>query len=265
MTASVTLTLNDRVATITLNRPDTRNALSADVVDGLVNALLACQANAQISCIILTGAGKSFSSGGNLHEIKALTAEQGMDPMALAEWYRTGIQRIPMTMNAIDVPVIAAVNGHAIGAGCDLATMADIRIADSAAVFAESFLRVGIIPGDGGAWFLPRAVGMARANEMLFTAEGVAADKALAWGLVSQVVAPEALIDAAEALAAKVVAQPPAAIRNAKRLMRAAQHMPLEDSLHMAAAMQGVLQQLADHHEAISAILEKRKPSFEGR
>ncbi|MFT6774469.1 MAG: enoyl-CoA hydratase/carnithine racemase [Paracoccaceae bacterium] len=265
MTQSVTLSHEGRIATVTLNRPDTRNALSADVVDGLVSALEACQNDPAISCIILTGAGKSFSSGGNLHEIKALTADQHMTEAELANWYQTGIQRIPMTMEAIDVPVIAAVNGHAIGAGCDLTAMADMRIAAEDAIFAESFLRVGIIPGDGGAWFLPRVVGAARANQMLYTAEGVDAATALAWGLVSSVVPNADLMAAAHAMAQKVVAQPPAAIRMAKRLMRAARTMPLDDHLKMAAGMQGELQQLADHHEAIDAILEKRKPSFQGR
>lgn len=265
MTDSVLLERNERIATITLNRPDTRNALSADVVEGLVDALNTCQADSSVSCIVLTGNGKSFSSGGNLHEIKALTAEQKMDPAALEEWYRNGIQRIPMTMNAIDVPVVAAVNGHAIGAGCDLAAMCDMRVASEDAVFAESFLRVGIIPGDGGAWFLPRVIGQARANEMLYTAEGIPAGKALSWGLVSEVVPHDALLDTAKAIAAKVVANPPLAIRRAKRIMRASADMSLADSLGMAATAQGILQQHDDHREAIDAILEKRKPSFQGR
>lgn len=265
MTAPVLLDLDDRIATITLNRPDTRNALSADVVTGLVDALQTCQNDAAISCIILTGTGRSFSSGGNLEELKGLTADRRLGPLEIEQWYRTGIQTIPLTMNSIDVPVIAAVNGHAIGAGCDLAAMADMRICDTNAVFAESFLRVGIIPGDGGAWFLPRVVGLARANEMLYTAEGIRADKALEWGLVSKIAEPEDLLAAVRDIAEKVVAQPPLAIRKAKRLMRASQHLPLDDSLQMAATMQGVLQQLRDHQEAISAIMEKRTPSFEGK
>lgn len=265
MTDSVLLDVNDRIATITLNRDDTRNALSLDVVDGLVDAFLEIQANRDVSCAILTGAGKAFSSGGNLREIGEMTSVQNRTPQEIEDWYRTGIQRIPLTMESIEVPVIAAVNGPAIGAGCDLATMCDMRICSDKAVFAESFLRVGIIPGDGGTWFLPRVVGYARAVQMLYTAEGIDPKRALDWGLVSEVVAPEELMTRAQAMAELVVANPPDAIRKGKQLMLAGQRLGLKDSLDMAAAMQGVLQQLEDHQEAIRAILEKRKPSFSGR
>ena len=264
MTDAVTLERDGRIAVVTLNRPDTLNALSADVVEGLVAAMGEADADDGISCAVLTGAGRAFSSGGNLKEIKALTADQGMDAIAVERWYRDGIQRIPMVMNAISVPVVAAVNGHAIGAGCDLATMCDIRIGGEDAQFAESFLKVGIIPGDGGAWFLPRVVGQARAMEMLLTGRRIKAAEAAEWGLVSRVVANDALIDEAMKMATTVAAQPPVALRAAKRLFRATQNMGLEDSLASAAAAQGMLQQMADHHEAIDAILEKRAPVFEG-
>ena len=182
----------------------------------------------------------------------------------MERWYRDGIQRIPMTMNAISLPVVAAVNGHAIGAGCDLATMCDIRIGGEDAQFAESFLKVGIIPGDGGAWFLPRVVGQARAMEMLLTGRRIKAAEAAEWGLVSRVVANDDLMAEAMKTAAAVAAQPPVALRAAKRLFRATQNMGLEDSLSAAASAQGMLQQMADHHEAIDAILEKRAPVFKG-
>ena len=147
---------NDRIVTITLNKPETRNALSKDLCEALVDAINKADADPGVSCVVLAANGKSFSSGGNLHEIKAMTAEQNMTPLEIENWYKTGIQRIPLSFSQISVPVIAAVNGHAIGAGNDLTTMCDIRIAGEDAIFAESFLRVGIIPGDGGAWLLPR-------------------------------------------------------------------------------------------------------------
>lgn len=253
------------VATITLNRDETRNALSDEVIAALLEALARAEGDKSISCVILTGAGKAFSSGGNLRDIGAMTAEKGMTPLEIEEWYTTGIQRIPLMMEQLTVPVIAAVNGPAIGAGNDLATMCDMQIASTRAVFAESFLKVGIIPGDGGAWFLPRIVGYARAAEMLYTAEPIDADKALAWGLVSQVVEPDDLMDAANRLAAKVVSNPPFALRKGKEIMLSAQRMGLEDSLAKAAITQGVLQQMEDHQEAVHAILEKRKPQFKGR
>ncbi len=265
MTDAVLTERDGRIAVITLNRPETRNALATEVVDGLVAALDDAEADPGISCVVLTGAGKSFSSGGNLHEIKALTQDKKLNPVELEAWYRNGIQRIPMAMNRISVPVVAAVNGHAIGAGCDLATMADIRIAAEDAVFAESFLRVGIIPGDGGAWFLPRVIGFARASEMLLTSRRVAAAEAAEWGLVSRVVPAANLMDTAREIAGEIASQPPVALRKAKALIRATQGMSLDDGLAAAAVAQGVLQQMDDHHEAIDAILEKREPVFRGR
>jgi enoyl-CoA hydratase/carnithine racemase len=194
-----------------------------------------------------------------------MTAEQNMSPLQIEQWYKTGIQRIPLAMSDISVPVIAAVNGHAIGAGNDLATMCDIRIASEDAIFAESFLRVGLIPGDGGAWLLPRIIGQARANQMLFTGEFIDAQKALNYGLVSEVVANDDLLKRAYELADQVVALPPSAIRKTKELVRTAQSVTLKENLDEAALFQGVLQQLDDHREAIDAILEKRKPVFQGR
>ena len=252
------------VATVTLNRDETRNALSDEVVDGLLAAMACAENDSSISCVILTGAGKAFSSGGNLRDIGAMTAEKAMSPLEIEDWYKNGIQRMPLMMEKLTVPVIAAVNGPAIGAGNDLATMCDMRIASTKARFAESFLKVGIIPGDGGAWFLPRIIGYARAAEMLYTAEAIDAAKALEWGLVSQVIEPEDLMGAARAMATKVVANPPFTLRKGKEIMLAAQRMGLEDSLAKAATTQGILQQMQDHQEAVNAILEKRSPKFKG-
>ena len=160
MSKSVLYEQDDRIVKITLNRPDTRNALSGDIIEGLVEHLQKADKDKNVGCVILTGAGKSFSSGGNLQEIKDMTTKDKMTQAQLEDWYRFGIQKIPLTMNSIDVPVIAAVNGHAIGAGNDLCTMCDIRIAGEDAKFSESFLRIGIIPGDGGSWFLPKIIGL---------------------------------------------------------------------------------------------------------
>lgn len=253
-----------RIVTITLNKPESRNALSLDLCDALITAMKKADDDSDVSCVILAANGKSFSAGGNLHEIRAMTAEQKMSPLAVENWYKTGIQRIPLTMAEITVPVIAAVNGHAIGAGNDLTTMCDIRIAGEDAIFAESFLRVGIIPGDGGAWLLPRIIGEARAKQMLFTGEFIDAGKALDYGLVSEVVANDKLLERARQLAEMVAALPPVAIRKTKQLLRSAQSVTLKENLDQAALFQGVLQQLDDHREAIDAILEKRQPVFKG-
>ena len=253
-----------RVAIITLNRPDTRNALSDDLVPALIEALNRANDDAGVSCVVLTGEGKSFSSGGNLKEIRAMTQEKKLSTHELRNWYVDMIQQIPRTMAELTVPVIAAVNGHAIGAGCDLTMMCDIRIASEKALFAESFMRVGLIPGDGGAWFLPRVIGLSRACEMSYTCDMIDAQKADKWGMVSDVVTPEDLMDTAIAMADRIAAHPPLGVRYAKKLITASQDMPLNAALEMAAGMQATLQNTDDHLEAIDAALEKRDPVFKG-
>ena len=262
MSKSVLYEQNKRIVTITLNRPDTRNALSGDIIDGLVDSFKKADRDKNVGCVILTGAGKSFSSGGNLQEIKDMTTKDNMSQSQLEDWYRFGIQKIPLTMNSIDVPVVAAINGHAIGAGNDLCTMCDIRIAGEDAKFSESFLRIGIIPGDGGSWFLPKIIGLSRANEMILTCDVLNAEKALDWGLVSQVVSNEELLKKANEIATKIAEQPPEASRRAKRLLRMSQNVPLDKALEMAASQQSILQMMDDHREAIDALLEKRSPKY---
>tara|TARA_B110000114_G_scaffold75011_1_gene79390 strand:+ start:7 stop:804 length:798 start_codon:yes stop_codon:yes gene_type:complete len=262
MSESIIYEQDQRVVTITLNRPDTRNALSGDLIDGLINALEKANRDKNVGCVILTGAGKSFSSGGNLQEIKNMTTKDNMSQSQLEDWYRFGIQKIPLTMNAIDVPIVAAVNGHAIGAGNDLCTMCDIRIAGEDAKFSESFLRIGIIPGDGGSWFLPKIIGLSRAAEMILTCDVLDAKKALNWGLVSQVVKNEELIIQAKEIANKIASQPPEASRRAKRLLRMSQNVSLDNALEMAASQQSILQMMDDHREALDALIEKRKPKY---
>ena len=188
----------------------------------------------------------------------------GGTPPNLRDGYRNGIQRIPMAVSGLEVPIIAAVNGAAIGAGCDLTMMCDIRIASEKAIFAESFVKVGLIPGDGGAWFLPRVVGLARANEMAFTGDQVNAQMALDWGLVSQVVAPDDLMTAANEMAARIAVNPPSALRMTKKLIKESQHAQLESVLEMSASLQALAHQTKDHAEAVAAFVEKRKPEFTG-
>ena len=262
---SVSYEKTGRIVRLVLNRPDTRNALSKDVIEDLVDGLNKANDDKDVNVAIIFGAGKGFSSGGNLQELRAMTTTDNLSPQGIADWYTSGIQRIPLTIDALDIVTIAAVHGHAIGACCDLAAMCDLRIAADTASFAESFLRVGLIPGDGGAWFLPRIIGVARAKEMLLTANPVNAAKALQWGLVSDVVTEEELDNAAMAMAKNIAGLPPVGIRKAKQLIRKTVTDSLADSLDMAALMQADLQQLDDHLEAIDSILEKRKPTFTGK
>ena len=179
--------------------------------------------------------------------------------------YKFGIQRLPLAFEALDVPVIAAVNGPAIGAGCDLACMCDIRIASDTASFAESFVKIGLVPGDGGAWLLPRIVGFSKACEMALTGDAVNAQEALSIGLVSQVVASSGLLAAAGAMAARIAANPAHAVRMTKRLLRASRDSNLATLLEMSASFQALAHVTEDHKEAVSAFLNKRKASFTGQ
>jgi enoyl-CoA hydratase/carnithine racemase len=214
-----------------------------------------------VRCAILTANGPSFSAGGDLREMQR---QQGPEAgqMQIRQDYRQGIQRLTMGLFNLEVPLIAAINGHAIGAGLDLACLCDIRIASTRARFAESFVRLGIIPGDGGAWLLPRAIGLSRAAEMAFTGETIDARQALEWNLVSRVVEPEALMPAARELAGRIAANPSHALRLTKRLIREAQHSRLDTVLELSAAFQAISHKTADHREAVSAFLEKRPPQF---
>ncbi len=250
------------ILTVTMNQPETRNALTGNTaVDEFVQLCDDVRRDASVKVVILTASGPIFSSGGNVKDMQRFF-DDALTPDMIREEYRQGIQRIPKALYQLDVPVICAINGPAIGAGLDLTCMCDIRIASETATFAESFVRVGIVPGDGGAWLLPRAVGMARAAEMAFTGEAISAAQALAWGLVSRVVAPEQLQAEAKALAAKIAANPGVVMRMTKRLLREGEHSSLESLLEMSAGYQALAHKTADHREAVTAFVEKRKPQF---
>ncbi|APE46810.1 enoyl-CoA hydratase [Delftia sp. HK171] len=249
--------------TLTMNQPETRNALTGNTaVEEFVQVCDEIRRDASVKAVILTGAGPIFSSGGNVKDMQRFF-DDALTPDAIREEYRQGIQRIPRALTQLDVPVICAINGPAIGAGLDLTCMCDIRIASETATFAESFVRVGIVPGDGGAWLLPRAVGRAKAAEMAFTGEAIDAQQALACGLVSRVVPADQLLPTARALADKIAANPGAVMRMTKRLLREGEHSTLESLLELSAGYQALAHKTADHREAVMAFVEKRKPRFQ--
>jgi enoyl-CoA hydratase/carnithine racemase len=251
------------VVTLTMNRPDIRNALSGtDAIEEFVDVCDRITRDLSVRAVILTGAGPAFSSGGNVKTMRENAGKNAGEPAKIRYKYRNGIQRIPLALYDLEVPTIAAVNGPAIGAGNDLACMCDIRIASEQAVFAESFVRLGIIPGDGGAWLLPRAVGMSKASEMAFTGEAIDAGEALSCGLVSRVVPAEQLLPTANEIARKIAANPGHALRLTKRLLRESQHTRLETLLEMSAGFQALAHHTHQHEEAVTAFLEKRTPVF---
>ena len=255
-----------RVVVATLNRPETRNAITGkEMVDELCQLCEWVNSDPEVSVVVLTGADPAFSSGGNVKDMKE---KRGMFSGTLSEivdGYKSHVQRIPLALESIEVPLIAAVNGPAVGAGFDLTLMCDIRIASEKARFGETFLQVGLIPGDGGAWLLPRAVGMSKACEMTFASEVLDAEQALAAGLVSKVVPHDRLMEEALALAGRIAEKPPRALRMSKKLLKMGARMALPDFLEQCAYMQSHCHGSEDHHEALAAMAERRKPQFKGR
>jgi 2-(1,2-epoxy-1,2-dihydrophenyl)acetyl-CoA isomerase len=251
------------VALLTLNRPATRNPLDGEAMYAAFENLFE-QLNGDLSlrAAVLTGSGTAFCSGGDVAKMRERAGMFAGSPEQIAQSYRNGIQRIPRAFQQLQLPIIAAVNGPAIGAGNDLACLCDIRIAATTARFAESFVKVGIVPGDGGCWLLPRVVGVSRAAELAFTGEVIDAQEALRIGLVSRVVERDALLEEALALAQRIAANPPQALRWTKQLLLQARTGTLDEALEAAARFQGLAHHTADHAEAVAAFFEKRAPRF---
>ena len=254
------------VVTLTINRAESRNPLGEEG-DGELFAEACGKINTdrEVRCAILTGAGPAFSAGGN---VKAMRERSGVFAGAgvhIRERYRNGIHRIVRAIWGVEVPLIAAVNGPAIGLGNDVACLADMRLAADTAIFGATFLKIGLVPGDGGAWILPRVLGMARAAELVFTADTIDAATALSWGLVSKVVPAASLMDEARALAARICRQPPDVLRMTKKLMREGQGVSFDTIMEMSAAYQSLAHLTEDHHEAVAAFFEKRPPEYKGR
>lgn len=254
----------DNIAILTMNRPEVRNAIDEDMIDGFERAVQKINSEDNIKVVILTGAGTAFCAGGNVKDMQSRSNIFCGSPAQIRTNYQRHIQRIPLALYDLKVPVIAAVNGPAYGAGCDISLMCDMRIASEQASFAESFIKLGLIPGDGGAWFLPRAVGRARAAEMSFTGDPVDAQTAAEWGLVNRTVSAERLMDEALALARRIARNPIQALRMSKQLLKESERQSLPSLLEMSAAMQALAHFTRDHEEAIDAFIGKREPSFTG-
>lgn len=253
------------VAILTLNAPERRNGIVPALIEAMLAAVADINAAPGINCAILIGADPAFCAGGNLKGMYAREGVYGAGAEERKRFYMEGIQRLTLAMTSIEVPVIAAVNGPAIGAGLDFVMMCPIRIASERASFAESFIKLGMISGDGGAWLLPRGIGDSAAAEMTLTGDTIDAEAARTLGIVSRVVPHDKLMEAARNIAARIARHPPGAIRQNLKLLRESRRLDLAQALDLASTMQAQIQLTDDHYEAVAAAVEKRTPVFTGK
>jgi len=262
MTKELLFEVDGHVAVLTLNRPEKRNAFSPELLRLWREALLEAQQTDTVRAIVLTGAGPDFCAGGDLDNMRKRLGEAALDrKQSLAQ----EIQTIPLTLAGIDKPVLAAVNGAATGAGMDMALMCDLRVAGEGSRFAERYIHVSLVPGAGGAWFLPRVVGTSRALELLWTGRFVAAQEALSLGLVNEVVPDAQVLPHTLALARRIAEAPPIAVRMTKRAVLQGMSMDLRAHLDQISSHMAVVTSTQDHREAIEAFFAKRRPNFTGR
>ena len=257
--------LTEGVAIARLNRPEKKNALSEEMLRELERHLREAQDDTAVRVFVITGAGDAFCSGGDLGR-RAREGESGEPtPLARKNRLQGGTHKVALAIEAFEKPLIAAVNGAAAGAGMDMALMCDLRFAGRSARFSEAYIRVGLIPGNGGCYFLPRIVGSAKALELLWTGEFVDAEEALRIGLVNRVFDDGTLMEETLAFAARLAAGPPLQQRLIKKLMYQSLRTDLRTSLEMVSSHMAVVQSTRDYREAIAAYKEKRQPKFEGR
>lgn len=253
--------VSDHVARVTYDRPDAMNAYDESLLRGAVETFERLDDHEAVRAVVLTGAGDAFCAGVDLKRMP-LTPE-----MEFAE-YEAGLglfQDVVRTIRGLDAPVVAAVNGYALGAGCDTALACDFRIVTDEAVVGETFVDVGFVPGDGGAFLLPRLIGEARAKELIFTGRKLAGAEIVEWDLAREQVPADDLLDAATAFADRLAGRPPVAVAQSKRLVNESFDVDLDRALADATRAQRICSQTRDHAEAVEAFTEDREPEFEGR
>ena len=257
--------VKDNIATLLLNRPEKKNAFTDDMLAQWRQRLLDAQDDESVRVIVVTGAGDAFCSGGDLGR-RAREPDAGA-PTTLQrkQRFRKTTHAVALTMPEIDKPVIAAVNGAAAGAGMDMALMCDIRLAARSARFAEAYVRVGLIPGNGGCYYLPRIVGVARALELLMTGEFVGAEEALRIGLVNHVYDDDKFMESVYAYAGKIASMPPVAISMIKRTVYQSLTCDLRTSLELISSHMAIVQSTDDYREAIAAYKGKRAGIYRGK
>jgi enoyl-CoA hydratase/carnithine racemase len=252
---------DENVAVLTINRPEARNAFSPEMIRLWREHLEEARRDDGVTVIVVTGTGDTFCSGGDIRDM----AEGKLRSWDMKRFLWEGVHRIILTLEDLDKPVIAAINGAAMGAGMDMAIMCDLRVCSDRAKLGESYIQMGLIPGDGGAWFLPRLVGVSKALELLLTADAIDAGQALSLGIVNRVVPHESLMEETMKLARRIAQKPPLAVRMMKRAVYQGTTSTLRSHLDYISSQMSLLSETADHLEAAQAFLEKRKPVFTGK
>ncbi|MBO9667145.1 MAG: enoyl-CoA hydratase/isomerase family protein [Bdellovibrio sp.] len=257
------VTLKQYQLWVTLNNPEQSNAISYEMTDSLTKVLKHADFDSEVRVIVLTGEGTNFCAGG---DIKAMENKTGMfagEPNELRMRYMHGIQQIPKCIEELSTPLIAMVNGAAIGAGCDLAMMCDLRVGSDKSKFGETFVKLGLVPGDGGSFFLQRVIGYSKAMQMSLTGDIVAGEEAHKWGLLNIFTTADLETETTK-LAEKIANNAPVAVQMTKKLMKSAYLNDANNVLEQAAAYQGITQRTQDHFTALEAMKQKKSPTFSG-
>ena len=259
---SILLDVEDRIATITLNRPYRKNAINTNMVNDWVEILDECRNNSNIAAVILTGAGEAFCAGGDKAN---LGSNNKIDPLETKNHFWDHFQRVAKKTALIEKPIVAAVNGMATGAGMDMSLHCDIRFASKNAIFRASYAAFGLVPGNGGTYFLPRIVGTSKALELFWSTDVIDAEEALRIGLINKIFSEEELMDKTREWLNNVLDQAPIPVRVIKRLIYQNINMDLNTSLDLISSHMAFARTSEDHAEAIAASEEKRKPKFKGK
>ena len=258
--SDLTYSCEDGIGTITLSRADAANAYSSGMIASLEAVLRAVETDDSVRVLVLTGAGKAFSAGGDLHDMATATGMFGGTPAQLHKHYEQGLHRVALAFERLTKPIVAAINGHAVGGGLTLACMCDIRVCSADAKLGAPFVKLGLVPADGSTHVLPRTVGFSRALDLMLTGRMLDASEAERIGLVDQVVPASEVLARARATAALIAAAPAVAVQLTKRACYSSARLSMAASLELVAGYQAIAQRSDEHFLAVESRLARSEP-----